>query len=160
MIIISCAVRFWQEYRSNIAAIELQSSVTTDIRVCRQTGEAHETLASSQTSEIIIDEKDLVPGDILPINSGDSIRADCLIIEASHLQVSQSYLTGESEPVRKTAISQCEKDGKSLFELENVLFMGTNVISGNGLALVLRTGDGELSSKLNVCASRSSGWFL
>ena len=52
-------------------------------------------------------------------------------------------LTGESEPQRKTTASQGEKTGGALFELENILFMGTSVISGSGVALVLKTGDGE-----------------
>ncbi|KAF8247657.1 MG transport ATPase [Wilcoxina mikolae CBS 423.85] len=148
MIIISCAVRFWQEYRSNVAVVKLQSSVTTDIKVRRQLATADNVLGPSQTSEITIDEKDLVPGDILLIYPGDSIPADCMIVEASHLQVSQSSLTGESHPVRKAAISQEENDGKSLFELENIAFMGTSVISGNGLALVLRTGDDAFISTI------------
>ena len=52
-------------------------------------------------------------------------------------------LTGESEPQRKTTGSQCEKIEGDLFELENILFMGTSVISGSGVAVVLRTGDGK-----------------
>jgi magnesium-transporting ATPase (P-type) len=52
-------------------------------------------------------------------------------------------LTGENEAVRKAAVQQNERENKSPFELENIVFMGTSVISGNGLALVLRTGDGE-----------------
>ncbi len=96
-----------------------------------------------------IDKRDLVPGDILLIYSGDSIAADCLILEASHLQVSQSTLTGESEPVQKTAFPQSEREDNSLFELENIIFMGTNVISGNGVALVLRTGDGKAWNTLH-----------
>lgn len=52
-------------------------------------------------------------------------------------------LTGESEPQRKTSTLQGKKTDGALFELENVLLMGTSVISGSGVALVLRTGDGE-----------------
>ena len=52
-------------------------------------------------------------------------------------------LTGESEPQRKTTALQGEKADGALFELENILLMGTSVISGSGVALVLRTGDGE-----------------
>jgi P-type Mg2+ transporter len=53
-------------------------------------------------------------------------------------------LTGESEPVRKSSSVQAEKADASLFDLENICFMGTGVVSGSGAALVLRTGDGEL----------------
>jgi Mg2+-importing ATPase len=52
-------------------------------------------------------------------------------------------LTGESEPQRKTAAFQSQKTDSVIFELENILFRGTSVISGSGVALVLRTGDGE-----------------
>lgn len=86
MIVISCGVRFWQEYRSNVAAINLQSNVRTDIRVQRQSG----YLNARQVLEIIIDEKALVPGDIVLVDSGDCIPADCLVVEATNLQISQS----------------------------------------------------------------------
>jgi len=86
MIAISCVVRFWQEYRSNVAAIKLQAGVSTNIQVRRQIGPTK----SHHTGEITIDEKQLVPGDILLINSGDSIPADCLLLETSNLQISQS----------------------------------------------------------------------
>jgi Mg2+-importing ATPase len=82
MVIISCAVRFWQEFRSSVAAIKLQEGVTTKVEVRRHNGEKPE--------EIIVDEKDLVPGDVLMINPGDRVPADCLVIESSNLQVSQS----------------------------------------------------------------------
>lgn len=58
-------------------------------------------------------------------------------------------LTGESEPQRKTATFQSKKAEAVLFELENMLFMGTSVISGSGVALVIRTGDGEGFTSLN-----------
>ena len=52
-------------------------------------------------------------------------------------------LTGESEPQRKTTALRGEKTDSALFDLDNILLMGTSVISGSGVALVLRTGDGE-----------------
>lgn len=92
--------------------------------------------------EVAVDERSLVPGDVIHINPGDSVPADCLVLQASHLQVSQSSLTGESEPLRKTPSLIPEKISPGLFERENLLFMGTSVISGSGLALILTTGDG------------------
>jgi Mg2+-importing ATPase len=134
MILISCTVRFWQEYRSSIAAIKLQSSVSTDIRVRRIS-------SSGAAIEMTVDQKSLVPGDILLVDPGDSVPADCVVIQSSNLSISQSSLTGESNAVRKTAIANDEKVDGTLFELENILFTGTSVISGSGLALVLRAGD-------------------
>ncbi len=134
MILISCVVRFWQEYRSSVAAIKLQSGVTTDVRVRRRIhGDIYE--------EITVDEKTLVPGDILLLDSGIALPADCLILESTNLNISQSSLTGESEPLRKTTLQHGEKDGCDLFDIVNLAFMGTAVISGSGAGLVLSTGD-------------------
>jgi Mg2+-importing ATPase len=83
MIVISCVVRFWQEHRSTVAAIRLQAKVSTDVRVRRR-------ISSPKSEEIVIDEKTLVPGDILMVDPGDAVPADCLILEASSLQISQS----------------------------------------------------------------------
>jgi Mg2+-importing ATPase len=55
-------------------------------------------------------------------------------------------LTGENEPQRKSSGCQAEKPNQSILELENILFMGTNVVSGSGLGVVLRTGDGKFPS--------------
>ncbi|KAK5011705.1 hypothetical protein LTR39_004466, partial [Cryomyces antarcticus] len=135
MIVISCAVRFWQEHRSTVAAIRLQASVSTNVRVRRQA-------RGGWAEDVIVDEKTLVPGDILLVDPGDSIAADCMVLETSSLQINiLSSLTGESEPLRKTSAPQGGKEDCGLFELENVLFMGTSVISGSATALVLRTGD-------------------
>jgi P-type Mg2+ transporter len=134
MILISCVVRFWQEYRSTVAAMKLQEGVRTNIRVRR-------TLSGVDTIDMTIDEKALVPGDLLLVDPGDSVPADCMVLESSNLQVSQSSLTGESDTVRKSGYTQGEMGDGSLFELEHILFAGTSVISGSGLAIVLMTGD-------------------
>jgi len=134
MIVISCAVRFWQEYRSTVAAIKLQSGVTTDVRVRRR-------LNVLGYEDLTVDEKTLVPGDILHLDGGIAIPADCMILEATNLQISQSSLTGESEALRKTPSPLGDNKEGDLFDLTNIAFMGTAVISGSGLALVCRTGD-------------------
>lgn len=129
MVVISCVVRFWQEYRSNLAVFKLQSSVTTDVRVRRQ-------------EELSVQAPQLVPGDIVLLSPGDIIPADCLIVESSFLRISQSQWTGESDPVSKSPMSNGEKTELSVFDLSNIVLMGTGVISGTGAALVLRTGNG------------------
>jgi P-type Mg2+ transporter len=83
MIIISCAVRFWQEQRGTAAAIRLQSKVSTDVRV-------HRRLDGFRSEDVVVDEKTLVPGDILLVDPGDAMPADCIVLEASSLQISQS----------------------------------------------------------------------
>src|SRR5215470_7740085 len=98
MIAISCVVRFWQEYRSNAAATRLQASVTNDVQVYRQSTEYppfNGKRSDSLPEGTIVKAEDLVPGDILLINPGNSIPADCLLIRGNHLMISQSALTGE-----------------------------------------------------------------
>ena len=86
MIVISCAVRFWQEYRSNVAAIKLQSGVPIDVRVRRQI----DAVGGFKPCDITINEKDVVPGDIVLLSPGNSVPADCLVLQSSNLQISQS----------------------------------------------------------------------
>lgn len=138
MIVISCSVRFWQEYRSGIAAVKLQGSVTTQIQARRQVN----IDGIVKPSEVVLDIKMLVPGDIVLLNPGDNVPADCLLLQTSHLQITQSSLTGESEPQVKTGTTKTEKAPSALFDIENLAFMGTNVISGTATGLIVRTGDG------------------
>ncbi|KAG5984950.1 hypothetical protein E4U54_006081, partial [Claviceps lovelessii] len=141
MVVISVLVRFWQEYRSSVAVFKLQASVSTNLEVRRQSSIIVEQKIStpSESSCKIVAEADLVPGDIVILSPGSVMPADCLILESSFLRVSQSTWTGENDPVPKTGNLSGEK-GSSLFDLSNIAFMGTSVISGNGVALVLRTG--------------------
>lgn len=137
MIVISCSVRFWQEYRSGIAAVKLQCSVTTQVQGRRQVNMD----GSVKPSEVVLNVNALVPGDVVLLNPGDNVPADCLLLQASHLQITQSSLTGESEPQVKIGTTKAAKSSPALFDIENLAFMGTNVISGTATALVVRTGD-------------------
>ncbi|CAH0051087.1 unnamed protein product, partial [Clonostachys solani] len=145
MVAISTGVRFWQEYRSSIAVIQLQASITTEVKVRRH----HRTIGDKALAQIDrsvdtkIEEKDLVPGDVLFLSPGSVVPADCLVLESSFLRISQSSWTGETDPVAKGALDLEIKDAQ-IFDLANVIFMGTSVVSGNGLAVVLRTGNDVL----------------
>ena len=134
MIVVSCGVRFWQEYRSSVAAIKLQAGVSTDVRVRRR-------FDDKWVEYTTVEAKNLVPGDILLVDPGDLIPADCLVLETTNLQVSQSSLTGESEGQRKSNRPRDANKPGAIFELENILFMGTSAISGSAVALVVRTGN-------------------
>ena len=72
-------------------------------------------------------------GDLVHLCAGDMIPGDVRIVEAKDLFVSQSSLTGESEPIEKTAMISERK--KSLTDYTNIAFMGSNVISGSALLL-------------------------
>ena len=131
MVTISGVLRFVQELRSSKAAEELKAMVHTTVDVER-----------NGRKEISLQE--LVPGDIVYLAAGDMIPADVRIIRAKDLFVGQSALIGESEPVEKFGgeLDYEETKDNNPLELNNLAFMGTNVISGSALALVITTGDG------------------
>ncbi|EOR20777.1 magnesium-translocating P-type ATPase [Clostridium sartagoforme AAU1] len=129
MVLVSGILRFIQETKSNKAAEKLGEMVKTTISVERK---------GVGIKEIPISE--IVVGDIIHIAAGDMIPADIRILKAKDLFISQSSLTGESEPVEKvdTAITH---DCKNPIELNNLAFMGTNVISGSAIAIAINVGN-------------------
>ncbi len=89
--------------------------------------------------EIEIDSELLVPGDIIILESGDKLSADMRIIEAHNLTVNESILTGESINVSKLP-GVIVKENTSLSLMSNMLFAGTTVTTGRGIAIVCSTG--------------------
>ena len=141
MVIISGTLRFVQETRSGQAAENLLHMITTTTCVERwETG----------SQEIPVE--DVVVGDVVHLAAGDMIPADMRIIQAKDLFVSQSTLTGESEPVEK--IFSAVSGGGALTELPNIALMGSNVISGSAIGVVVATGNdtifGAMAKSVNV----------
>mgnify|MGYP005757763243 FL=1 len=132
MVLISGILRFIQEARSGNAAEKLLSMITTTCTVSRN---------ENKNIEIPIEE--LVVGDIIHLSAGDMIPADVRIIEAKDLFVSQSAITGESEPVEKIS-KICIEKTDSITEYKNIAFMGSNVISGSATAVVIAGGDNTI----------------
>ena len=130
MVMVSSLLRFFQEYRSNRAAEQLKSMVKTTATVLRKL-----------SGKIELDIKELVPGDIIFLSAGDMIPADCRIIQSKDLFVSQAMLTGESMPAEKRNLPIRDADNISLLELDNICFMGTNVVSGSATAMIVTTGN-------------------
>ncbi|MEM4268051.1 MAG: calcium-translocating P-type ATPase, SERCA-type [Candidatus Woesearchaeota archaeon] len=98
--------------------------------------------------EQIIDSKELVPGDIVLIEEGAKIPADCRLIESKNLATQEAALTGESNTVAK---SQGELPSDALLaEMTNMLFAGTTVVRGRGKAVVVETG---LSTQIGKIAT-------
>ncbi|MER2102208.1 MAG: magnesium-translocating P-type ATPase [Pseudomonas atacamensis] len=129
MVVLSTLLRFWQENKSNQAADALKAMVSNTATVLRCDGPRRE-----------LPIKQLVPGDLIVLSAGDMIPADCRVLSAKDLFVSQAAMTGESMPVEKFT-RQTDRDTRNPLELDNILFMGTNVVSGSAIALILTTGN-------------------
>lgn len=131
MIVLSAILRFTQEWKASRSSEALQKMVTNTCYV-KRTG--------IPEGEIRIEE--LVPGDIVMLAAGDMIPADIRIIEAKDLFVSQSTLTGESDAVEKTPKGMGKKYHMgSVVELDNICYMGSNVVSGSAKGIVFETGN-------------------
>jgi len=89
----------------------------------------------------------IVPGDVVILNAGDLIPADCLVLESKDLFADEASLTGKTYPVEKTAATLPRE--APLSHRTNSLFMGTNVISGNAQAVVVGTGLGTEFGKVS-----------
>ena len=89
----------------------------------------------------VINSEDVVVGDIVLLEAGDSIPADMRVIESASLKVEEAALTGESVAVDKTsAVLKAEKDEIPLGDRVNMAYMGTNVVYGRGEGVVIATG--------------------
>ncbi|MDT2828159.1 magnesium-translocating P-type ATPase [Enterococcus viikkiensis] len=129
MILASVLITFIQEYRSQKASIELKEMIENTAAITR----------NGETKEIPMDE--IVPGDILTLATGDMIPADAVLIWTKDLFVNQSSLTGESMPVEKFVPKEAAiTEEMTALDLTNLVFMGTDVLSGQGKAIILKTG--------------------
>ncbi len=125
--VINGAFSFWQEYKAEKATEALRRVLPTYARVLRDGREQR------------IPAEGLVPGDVMLLVEGDHISADARLVQQFELQVDQSTLTGESQPVRKTAEADLRADlGRA--EVPNLVFAGTSVAAGAGRAVVFATG--------------------
>ena len=146
MVFLSTGLAFLQEYKSNKAAEKLRQLVSIKVTVLRENLE-HDIPLS-----------DLVPGDLIKLSAGDLIPADLRLLTTNDLFINQSSLTGEAMPVEKAA--SCG-DAKSVFDLPNICFMGSHVVSGLGLAVVIHTASqtmfGQLAKDI-VSAKKTSSF--
>lgn len=143
MVTLSVLLRFWQESKSNQAADKLKAMVSNTATVLRRSTEPIDNVTLSRNpnaeNRVEIPIKNLVPGDIVLLSAGDMIPADCRVLFAKDLFISQSAMTGEALPVEKFA-QLSTPDIDNPLDLDNILFMGTNVISGSAITLVVTTG--------------------
>ena len=151
MILFSAGLHFFQEYRSQKASLALKELIETTCSVTRE----------GITKEIPIDE--VVPGDIVNLSTGDMIPADARLLWTKDLFINQSSLTGESLPVEKYVANESEGEepkNVTALDFENLAFMGTDVLSGQGKALVLKTGQstffGDIASQSTTSRGETS----
>ena len=150
MVFLSTIIRFILEGRSNRSAARLKAMVSNTATVLRRKpGDElidgaekilDATLQMRRLSlQVELPIRVLVPGDHIVLSAGDMIPADCRVMTAKDLFVAQAAMTGESLPIEKFADRRGNAEGA--LEQNNLLFMGTNVVSGSATALVVSTGN-------------------
>ena len=125
VIIVNGIFSFWQEYKAEQAVAALRQLLPLKVQVLRD-GKIVELLAA-----------DLVPGDIVVLEEGNAIPADCRLIEAFGMRVNTATVTGESQPMARDIEASTET---SPLHAKNVVLAGTSVVSGQAHAVVYATG--------------------
>jgi Ca2+-transporting ATPase len=141
IVILNTILGFTQEYKAEQAMAALKKMAVPRVKV-RRDGHVLEISA-----------KELVPGDLVLLEAGNLVPADARLIESANLRIQEAVLTGESEPVEKTA-GAIAGDNLPLGDQRNRGFMGTVITYGRGLALVTETG---MSTELGKIAAMLQG---
>lgn len=126
IVLLNSSIGFFQQYKAERIISEMREMLVPKVKVIRD-GKLEE-----------INAEELVPGDIVIVNEGDKVMADCRIISANMLETNEAILTGESFPQAKNVVSL--KVGTEMANRENILFMGTSIVKGNARAVVVSTG--------------------
>ena len=127
IVVLNAALGFVQEYRAEQAMAALKRMAAPIVKV-RRDGHVLE-----------LPSRELVPGDVILLEAGDSIPADARLIESANLRVQEASLTGESVPVEKTAGTTVPQES-ALGDRHNMVFLGTSVTYGRGTAVAAETG--------------------
>jgi Mg2+-importing ATPase len=126
IVLASGLLGFWQENGAMRAIEKLVAIVAVNAEVLRD----------GKVQKVRLE--DIVPGDIVLLEAGDTVPADCRVLESDGLQINEAAITGEAYPVQKMPGTL---DASTPFaKRNNSLFMGTHVVSGKGRVLVVRTG--------------------
>ncbi|MGX4685896.1 magnesium-translocating P-type ATPase [Vagococcus sp. JNUCC 83] len=135
MVVLSGTMTLVQSVKSNNAAEKLSNMVKVTATVLRK----------GEELELPIEE--IVCGDIVKLSAGDMLPADVRLVRTKDLFVSQAAMTGESYPVeKKDTFTMSKKDAET--DYENIAFMGSNVISGSAIGLVIAVGNGTLFGQI------------
>lgn len=144
--IISILIRVLEDYSAYKFNKKLRSKIVSTTKVIRD------------NKELEIKVENVVVGDVISLNAGSIIPADCIVVNSKDLFVNESVFTGESIPVEKKETNKKEYD--NLFDIKNVLYMSSSVISGTAKAIVVKTGfdtylgkiGKEINTKKNITA--------
>lgn len=138
--IISILIRVLEDYSAYKFNKKLRSKIVSTTKVIRD------------NKELEIKVENVVVGDVISLNAGSIIPADCIVVNSKDLFVNESVFTGESIPVEKKETNKKEYD--SLFDIKNVLYMSSSVISGTAKAIVVKTGFdtylGKIGKEINI----------
>jgi Ca2+-transporting ATPase len=127
IVMINAILGFVQEHRAEKSMDALKTMVAPMAHVIRN-GILQQIAA-----------REMVPGDIMALESGDKIAADARLIDVQNLEVDEATLTGESLPVRKVVDKEYE-ESSPLGDRKNMVYAGTSIVKGRGKAVVCATG--------------------
>ena len=140
--ILSALIRYFQDYSVYKFNKRLKEELHTTTHVLR----------NDQNEEINIEE--IVVGDIVKLNAGSIIPADLILIESKDLFLNQSSFTGENIPTEKNTEY---KETEDLFELTNICYMGSTVVSGSGTGIVIKSGFNTYLGGMSKKVSKNKG---
>ena len=141
VVIVNSIVGFIQESKANKAIEALLKVVTTEANVIRFKGK-----------RMRIPSIEIVPGDVVILRSGDRTPADIRLFNVKDLRIDESLLTGESISVDKS--SETIKDDTVLADRKNMAYTGTMVTYGQGIGVVVATGDDTETGRISESISR------
>ncbi|HEX4069289.1 MAG TPA: HAD-IC family P-type ATPase, partial [Candidatus Babeliales bacterium] len=127
IMVLNTIIGFYQEYQSNRAMELLKSYLKTQIVTHRD--DTDDTIETMQ----------LVPGDIIKLNAGDIVPADCRLLATENCTIDESMLTGESMPVKKLH-ELSDKKVSAVYNAYTLVYAGTVMMDGNATAVVFATG--------------------
>jgi len=137
VVVIDVILGFVQEYQAQRTYVALKGLLKPTTTVIRD----------GQRAEVEVWE--LVPGDLVVLNAGEKVPGDGELLEATKLSLDEAILTGESEPVNKSAFNPAEETAAA----QNLVFMGTTAVTGRGILRITRTGTqtelGQIAASLS-----------
>lgn len=139
IVVVNFAIAIIQQARAQKKIDALQKLAAPEARVIRD------------GKELEIDTEEVVPGDIIKLTQGDKVPADSRLIKSVSLRVNEASLTGESVPAHKFEIGETTlKEDTPIAERKNMVYNGTFITFGSGLALVVNTGGRTEFGKISI----------